>query len=345
MIGKILRRKSVIAALACVPVLTIVRIVLLITSVEYPAGIYTFGSEGTYTAYYMLLAFCALVIAVTVLLDLKANKGFAVNEISRKSVWEIGFVMIISGAAALPTIISGLGNGFGIYTASSLLISVSSITYGVIIIRDREIKPACCVGAMGIIIGFLIRTVVYFTESPLITKTPQQLITILIYIITTIFWINTGRMFSGGERRLTRTVAVTAGFFCSALSVSNIFASFAVAFIDTAKWMYLTDLPDFESIVNSVIPAALAIIFLYAEKRQEPQADDETAKPKPQQTNDELTQEHKERMRAEQIKENIGLIQANREQQLQEERKRAEREAMEQMAQADAESEQQELGE
>ncbi len=259
-------RKSVIAAVLALIILTIVRIQVLKDGIDYENSLYAIGKEAINIIYYVLLAVSGAGIVTAAFFDIRGKERIAPDGFAPKYAYIIGIIMIIGGAGAAPTVISGLSTGMKLYHISALIFLISCIVSGMIMFRSGKIHLAHCIAVMGIVASYLLRAIIYFIEHPLIAKSPQQLMVILFYISSALFWINAGRLISGGEKALSRTAAICFGLFSSASSLAYIISSLAFVLIDSEKWLKLTETPDIEIIITAFLPAAIAITLLCAKK-------------------------------------------------------------------------------
>ncbi len=254
--------KALILSVVSAVVLITVRMLVLSDGIDYSNGLYALGGETINTVYYTLLAVFGIGINVFAFFDIKGKEQLPLNKAGKKYGYAMGIIMIIGGAGAAPTVVSGFSQGMGLNRIAALVYCICAIVSGMILFRNGRIHQAHCIAAAGIIISYLLREIIFFIDNPLLFKNPQQMMVMLYYITSTLFWINTGRLISGGEKKLTRACAIGFGFFSTASSLAYIISCMLLVITDSEKWLQLNSIPDIEIIITALVPAAIAAVLL-----------------------------------------------------------------------------------
>ena len=248
-------KKAVLAGAVSAVVLTVMRIIQLISCTEYPSLLYAQGCEVFNTMFSVLLVLSAVVISICAYFDAKnANISYAAD-LSAKSCNVFGVVMIIAGAVWILPVINDFSYGsVGFTTITSLACCIAYLIGGMSMMASAKIVPAHCISAIFIIINYLIVAVKFYLSSPIITSMPQKLMMMLFYVLTVLFWINAGRFLCGAEKKLTRTTLIASGYFCSASAVAYIISCYVLLAVDSEKWAVIAQnspetLPDLEIMV------------------------------------------------------------------------------------------------
>lgn len=276
-------KKAVLAGVVSAVVLTVMRIIQLISCTEYPSLLYAQGCEVFNTVFSALLVLSAVVISICAYFDAKnANISYA-TDLSAKSCNVFGVVMIIAGAVWILPVINDFSSGsVGFTTITSLACCVAFLISGMSMMISAKIVPAQCISAIFIIINYLIVAVRFYLSSPIITSMPQKLMMMLFYVLTVLFWINAGRFLCGAEKKLTRTALIASGYFCSASAVAYIISCYVLLAVDSEKWAVIAQnspetLPDLEIMVTALVPALLAAVVQFSKKRESTDEPEQTA--------------------------------------------------------------------
>ncbi len=262
-------KKSAAAAVAFAAVLLVLRCILFDSGVEYPSNLYANGSDMLNLLYNGTLVAALAVISVLAYFDCKNTAAKSAAEISQKGANALGFIMIIGGAALFLPFISSLSNGGGLLSFAYLAGMAGYIAGGCSMLFGSKISAAHCISAVFIILCYLLFAVAYYLSNAIILGNPQKNAIMIHYVLTVLFWLNTGRYFSSGHKRLTLTAAVSSGFVGGAAAFAYVLSSFVLAAMSPDKWMMLADTPDIELIITGFVPCAMAAVMLMCKKREE----------------------------------------------------------------------------
>lgn len=272
--GLLSDKKAFLAGIISAVVLSVMRIMQLISCTEYPSLLYAQGSEVFNTVFSILLILSAVVISVLAYSDVKHAKAGTAAELSEKGCNVFGIVMILAGAVWILPVISDFSAGtVGLGTIISLACCVAYLVGGMTMMSTSKIVPAHCISAIFIIINYLIVAVKFYLASPIITGMPQKITMMMFYVLTILFWINLGRFMCGGEKKLTRTALVASGYFCTASALAHVIGCYALLAADSEKWAVIAQnspetLPDLEIMVTALVPAVLAAVVQFSKKRE-----------------------------------------------------------------------------
>lgn len=265
-------KKAISAGIISAVVLTVMRIIQLISCTEYPSLLYAQGCEVFNTAFSVLLVLSAAVISICAYFDAKNANIRCAADISAKSCNVFGVVMILAGAVWILPVINDFSAGtVGLYTITSLACCIAFLISGMTVMSSAKIAASQCVSVIFIIINYLIAAVRFYLASPIITGMPQKLMVMLFYILTIMFWINTGRFMCGGEKKFTRTALIASGYFCTASALAYVISCYVLLIADNEKWAVIAQnspetLPDLELMVTAVVPAIIAAIIQFSRK-------------------------------------------------------------------------------
>ncbi len=255
------QKLSLLTAVCAAIILLILRTVQLLTGVEYPSGFCLPEGQLINNIFNILLVVTGIALAFTAYLDCKPLRDAAI--IPGKAYAVYGGALIIYGAASAAPALSQLSNGSYLFGGVCLIGTIAAIAAGMMTIVNGEVRPSACVPVIILIVSFIVKNIVFYVSNPIITGIPQKLMVMTIYVLSLLFWINIGRLFSGGEKKLTRAASVASGFALGCVGAAYIGSSFLVMAFDGEKWLLLDNTPDIELIAISLIPALLAGIMLF----------------------------------------------------------------------------------
>lgn len=150
-------KKAVLAGAVSAVVLTVMRIIQLVSCTEYPSLLYANGCEAFNTVFNVLLIISAAVISILAYFDVKNAKVTAAGELSEKGSNIFGIIMIIAGAVWILPVINDFSYGsVGFTTITSLACCIAYLIGGMSMMASAKIVPAHCISAIFIIINYLI---------------------------------------------------------------------------------------------------------------------------------------------------------------------------------------------
>ena len=263
------KKKAIIAAVLFGVIFLILRLIQLENAVEYPSGFYAAGMELFNISFNILLVVSAAVIGVLAFLDCKNSDYKSIGKISASGASALGICMILGGASMTVSVISEFTNGLDFFSLFTIAGCAAYLAGGMIILANGRITPPLCISPIIIIIYYLLKCVEYYLANPIITGMPQKLMLMLFYVVSVLFWINTGRLFSGIEKKLTRAAAVTSGLFTGVVACGYAIGGMLFAAVDGEKWLLLSDTADIELAVTGFVPAIIAVILLCSKARKD----------------------------------------------------------------------------
>lgn len=254
-------KKAIAAAVLFTVLLTVLKIFQLDTAVEYPTGFIAVGGEALNIVFNCLLGAAAVVITLLCVFDLK-NRQADNDSLSKSGAGIIGVTMILAGAALSISVINEFTAGMSLLTLFTIAACAAYIIGGVTIFVNGKISPAHCICAIIVIICYIIKCITYYLSNPIIVVMPQKLMLMLFYVMTVLFWINMGRIMSGGAKKLTKYAAVASGLFCAVTSFANNIGGMVFAAVSPEKWAQLGDTADIELIITGLVPGVIAAALL-----------------------------------------------------------------------------------
>ncbi len=271
---------SPICALAAAVLLAAVRLIQLMTGVDVPSGLYTVGADFINILYGVLMVICAAGLAVTAYYDSKRYDA-DIFSLSSKRQMLLGFFLILAGAAMAATLFGEMSDGIGFVQIIEIIGTVTLLAFGMTVITGG-VKVYMCLLAVLLVIVYILRCIFFYVSHPIITGMPQNLMIMTVYVLTLLFWINLGRIISGGEKRLTRTAVIASGLATGCAWFAYVSSSMLLMLFDGEKWLKLASTPDLEMIIGGAVPALIALTMLIGAKEIAGEQHNSTNTDKPQ---------------------------------------------------------------
>lgn len=260
---------SLVGAILFTIILSVLRYFQISMGTELPSGFYMQGQEVFNVGFNVILAAVGICTVLAVVFELKEKYGNSKKKISiinkpvvGRAAAVVGVCFILSGASMSISVINGFTSVITIDTVFSALSCVALIIGGISAFSTSKLSAPLTVTALITIITFLVKAVFYYLDNTVITVMPQKLMMMLYLVVSALFWINLGRMLSGGEKKLTRIAMMSAGFFCGITTFANSVSTIIFAAVNPEKWDMLTDLPDIEFMITGVTAAVIAAAYL-----------------------------------------------------------------------------------
>ena len=135
-------KKAVLAGAVSAVVLTVMRIIQLVSCTEYPSLLYANGCEAFNTVFNVLLIISAAVISILAYFDVKNANFTAASELSEKGSNIFGIIMIIAGAVWILPVINDFSSGsVGFTTITSLACCIAYLIGGMSMMGTPKIVP------------------------------------------------------------------------------------------------------------------------------------------------------------------------------------------------------------
>lgn len=217
-------RLSVIFFAVMTVLLTAVRTLQLIFSVDYTTGFYKEDSGFLGILLYILFGVTAAGTLFLALFD-KKKGGAAFTKtadlFTPKQNSVSGVLFLIAGCGCFYSVISMFGSGLDAMSLiGSVISSVAFIMTGFILIGNKRLKPACGYILLVLTVYYTIRSASLFMATLIITRISESLTELLVYVLLVLFLLNLGRIYSRNETGSTRTKTILFGFTCSAMAIS-----------------------------------------------------------------------------------------------------------------------------
>ena len=184
---------------------------------------------------YLLLFIGAAVFIAGAILDKKSgSEAFTrtAPSLTPKQTAILGISFLVGACLRLYQLIFGF-NGFGLSFVGEALIFVLFTAIGFLILGSRRLKPV--VGYLHIVIcvSCTLNAASLFMQDTIIIRVSDELLLLLAYVGSVLFFLALGRFIAGTESRLTRYKLLIIGSLTSALSLCASLAGYIALAIDS----------------------------------------------------------------------------------------------------------------
>ena len=148
---------------------------------------------------------------------------------------------------------------------SEVLIFVLYLVMGFIILGSKRFKPAVGYLHIVICISYTLKAAVLFMQDTIIVRVSDELLLLLSYVASVLFFLALGRFITGNESRLTRHKLFIFGGFTVLLSLCASLAGYIALFINTNQIrQHMTMHPLSET--GTALVALTVIFTIYSSK-------------------------------------------------------------------------------
>ena len=252
----------VVVAVAAVIAL-IFRVFQLIVVVDYNEMGFFDSAAGflPVNGLYLLLAAAAVILIIGMILDKKSgNTAYTrpVASLTSKQTAVLGAAYLIGACLRFYELVFRF-NGFGLSFIGEALIFVLFTAIGFIILGSKKLKPVVGYLHIVICISYTLKAAALFMQDTIIIRVSDELLLLLSYVASVLFFLALGRFISANESKLSRYKLLIFGGCTAVLSLCASLAGYIALAIDSAYMgQHLTMHPISET-GSSVI--ALAVIF------------------------------------------------------------------------------------
>ncbi|MCM1299709.1 MAG: hypothetical protein NC228_09125 [[Eubacterium] siraeum] len=270
------------AVLAASAVAAIFRIAQLLAVVDYDTmGFFDSAAPfGLTWGIYVFFGIAAIVFIAGILLDKKMGAdsySCKAAEISPKYTLRMGIAFGVGFCLQFIQMFAG-SDRTGLAFIGEAVTMAAYLAAAFMLLARKGIKPSVGYIQLIISISYTIKSAALFMQDTIIVRVSDELILLLSYVASVLFFLALGRFISGNETKNTRIKLM---FTAGATAVLSLCASFSGWFA------YLVDLKYFADKMNNhplpemaAAAIALAVIFaLYGEKKELDSEQEDTRQP------------------------------------------------------------------
>lgn len=196
------------AAAAAAAMALIFRVFQLLVVVDYREMGFFAADAGFFPAYglYLLLAVAAVVFIMGSIADKKSGgPAFTrpVASLTPRQTAVLGFAFLIGAGLRFYELVFRF-NGFGLSFIGEALIFVLFTAIGFIILGSKKLKPVVGYLHMVICISYTLKAAALFMQDTIIIRVSDELLLLLSYVASVLFFLALGRFIAANESKLTR---------------------------------------------------------------------------------------------------------------------------------------------
>lgn len=224
------------AAVVVAVIALVLRVFQILVAVDYKEMGFFDANAGFLATggLYLLLFIGAIVFIAGAIIDKKGgSEAFTrkVLSLTPRQTAVLGITFLLGACMRLYQLIFGF-NGFGLSFIGEALMFVLFTAIGFIILGSRKLKPV--VGYLHIVIcvSCTLNAASLFMQDTIIIRVSDELLLLLSYVGSVLFFLALGRFIAGTESRLTRYKLLIIGAITAALSLCASLAGYIALAID-----------------------------------------------------------------------------------------------------------------
>ena len=258
----ILPAAAVIAAVLAL----IFRVFQLLVVVDYREMGFFAADAGFFPAngLYILLAAALVLFVIGSTVDKKVGcAAFTrpVASLTSKQTAVLGVAFLIGAGFRFYELVFRF-NGFGLGFIGEALIFVLFTAIGFIILGSKKLKPVVGYLHMVICISYTLKAAALFMQDTIIIRVSDELLLLLSYVASVLFFLALGRFIATNESKLTRHKLFIFGGCTAALSLCATLAGYIALAVDSSYMgQHMTMHPLSEAGAAVIAFAAIFIIY------------------------------------------------------------------------------------
>ena len=255
----------VVTAIAGVLAL-ILRVFQLLVVVDYSEMGFFDSSAGFFSAngLYLLLFIVLIALTVGAIID-KRRQSTAFSRpsasLTSKQTAILGFAFLAGACLRLYELVFRF-NGFGLSFIGEALIFVVFTAIGFIVLGSRRLRPSVGYLHIVICISYTLKAASLFMQDTIIIRVSDELLLLLSYVCSVLFFLALGRFIASNESKLTRYKLLIFGGLTAVFSICSSLAGYVALLIDLeyiGKHMAMHPLSE----TGSAVVAVTLIILMY----------------------------------------------------------------------------------
>ena len=257
------------AALVAAVIALILRVFQILVVVDYSEMGFYDASAGFLAAggLYLLLFIAAVMFIAAAIIDKRSgNEAYTRPAVSLtpKQTAQLGMAYLVGACLRLYRLVFSF-DGFGLSFVGEALIFVLFTAIGFIILGSRKLKPFVGYLHIVICISCTMNAASLFMQDTIIIRVSDELLLLLSYVASVLFFLALGRFIAGMESRLTRYKLLIFGSITVMLSLCSSVAGYIALAIDSdyvSPHMAMHPLSE----TGTAVIAIVAISTLYSKK-------------------------------------------------------------------------------
>ena len=257
------------AAVVAAVIALIFRVFQILVVVDYSEMGFFDASAGFFASgglYLMLLIAVAIFIVGAILDKRSGSEAYTrpAASLTPQQTAILGMAFLVGACLRLYRLVFGF-DGFGLSFVGEALIFVLFTAIGFIVLGSRKLKPIVGYLHIVICISCTMNAAALFMQDTIIIRVSDELLLLLSYVGSVLFFLALGRFISGTESKLTRYKLLIFGCLTAVLSLCSSLAGYIALAIDSdyiSSHMAMHPLSE----TGTAIIALAAIFILYSGK-------------------------------------------------------------------------------
>lgn len=258
------------AAFAASLIAVIFRVFQLLVVVDYgEMGFFDFNA-GFFACYglYIFFAVAALILTAGVILDnTKMNDAYVcgVKFLTSKQTAALGISFLLAACLKLYDVVFGFRGVSLDFVGEAVIFAVFALI-GFMLLSRKSVRPSAGYMQLLIAVSFTVKAAALFMQDTIIVRVSDELILLLSYIASTLFFLALGRFLSCNESKHTRGKLFVCGGAAAMFSCSASLAGLIARLIDSRYMEGHTAMHPLSQIGAAII-AFTVIVILYSKRK------------------------------------------------------------------------------
>lgn len=241
------------------------RVFQILVVVDYSEMGFFNNDAGFFPCYglYLLFALAAVILIIGAVTDKKKSHEaflFKASRLSPKQTSVLGFSFVASAALKLFDLIFGFDFSLD-YVGEVVIFAVFAII-GFILLSKKTVRVSAGYLQLLISISFTVKSAVLFMQDTIIVRVSDELILLMSYIMSVLFFLALGRFLSGNESKHSRGKLFVCGGLAAVMSLCASLAGYIAMIVDSKYMSGKMTMHPISQLGVAVI-ALVIIIILY----------------------------------------------------------------------------------
>ncbi|MDE6724629.1 MAG: hypothetical protein K2J79_03400 [Ruminiclostridium sp.] len=247
----------------------VLRVFQLLVVVDYSEMGFFNTDAGFFPCYglYILFALTAAVLIIGAVTDKKNQHEaflFKASHLSPKQTSVLGFSFVASAALKLYDLVFGFE--FSLDYVGEILIFIVFAIIGFILLSKKAVSVSAGYLQLLISISFTVKSAVLFMQDTIIIRVSDELILLMSYIMSVLFFLALGRFLSGNESKHSRGKLFVCGGLAAVMSLCASLAGYIAMIVDSKYMSGKMTMHPISQLGVAVIALAVIIILYCGDK-------------------------------------------------------------------------------
>ena len=247
----------------------ILRIFQLLVVVDYSEMGFFDTDAGFLPCYglYILFALAAAVLIIGAVTDKKKDgEAFLVKakHLTPKQSGALGLAFVAAAALKLVDLVFGFG--FSIDYIGEIAIFAAFAITGFVLLSKKTVSRSAGFLQLLVSISFTVKSAVLFMQDTIIVRVSDELILLMSYVLSVLFFLSLGRFLSANESKHSRGKMLVCGGMAAVMSLCASIAGYIAMLIDSKYMTGKMTMHPISQLGVSVIALSVIIILYCGDK-------------------------------------------------------------------------------